>query len=112
MSIPSERTDLTRREVFSCFSRPFRFFPGFKSLEAPLVEDSVDAKKRKAIIQGRYCLAYQNGFCSVCREHCPEPGALRWVDNVPSIDLERCTGCALCHEVCPAPKNAVLLISE
>ena len=45
--------------------------------------------------------------CTVCRERCPVPGAIRWVNHAPRIDPRACTGCDVCHDVCPAPVNAV-----
>lgn len=62
-----------------------------------------------AVIQGRFCLAYQGSYCSVCYERCPVPGAIDFHDAMPRVVLEHCTGCAVCHDVCPAPRNAILL---
>lgn len=65
-----------------------------------------------ALILDRFCLAYQGSFCSVCAERCPEPGAILMRDGKPSIVADLCTGCHLCHEVCPAPKKAIFFVSR
>lgn len=65
-----------------------------------------------ALILDRFCLAYQGSFCSVCSERCPEPGAITTESGKPRIDPDICTGCKICHDVCPAPKNAVFLVDR
>ena len=67
---------------------------------------------RVAVIQGRFCLAYLEGYCSVCYERCPVPGAIELGEGLPRIIPETCTGCGICHEVCPAPKNAILIAAR
>ncbi len=62
-----------------------------------------------AIIQGRFCLAQRNTFCSICYERCPEPEAMIVDHGIPMVNAEACTGCGICHDVCPAPRNAVLM---
>ena len=62
------------------------------------------------MIQGRYCLAFQGNYCSVCYERCPVPQALQLdEESMPRVQLEICTGCGICRDVCPAPENAVLM---
>lgn len=56
------------------------------------------------------CIAWQGGFCSVCSEHCPEPGALTMEQGKPVIHEDVCTGCGVCHHVCPAPTNAIAMM--
>jgi len=63
-----------------------------------------------AVIAGRFCLAYQGSFCSVCHERCPETGAIVTERGLPRVIADLCTGCRVCHDVCPAPTNAVLLV--
>lgn len=77
------------------------------SLEA--VSEGADVPKR-AIIQGRHCLAYQRSFCSVCSERCPVDGAIKVESGIPQVIADACTGCGICHEVCPAPTNAILIL--
>jgi MauM/NapG family ferredoxin protein len=56
------------------------------------------------------CIAWQGGFCSVCSEHCPQPGALTMEGGRPVIHEDICTGCGVCHHVCPAPTNAIAIM--
>ncbi len=65
-----------------------------------------------AVIQGRHCLAYRGLMCSTCYERCPEPGAIAMERGIPRVNADLCTGCRVCHDVCPAPTNAVLLIKD
>jgi ferredoxin len=63
-----------------------------------------------ALILDRFCLAWQGSFCSVCSERCPVDGAITVQQGKPRVNPDLCTGCRICHEVCPAPKNAVFLV--
>lgn len=65
-----------------------------------------------ALILDRFCLAWQNSFCSVCIERCPVEGAIVSERGRPRIEPSLCTGCAVCRDVCPAPKKAVFLVSR
>jgi ferredoxin len=65
-----------------------------------------------ALILDRFCLAWQGSFCSVCVERCPVEGAIRTDKGKPRVEPDLCTGCRICHEVCPAPKNAVFLVTR
>ena len=56
------------------------------------------------------CLAYQGGTCSICVEQCPVPGAINMKRGRPEIDPTVCTGCGVCHHVCPAPENSVRIM--
>lgn len=60
-----------------------------------------------AVIRAWKCLAHTGGFCSVCVEHCPTPGAITVDHGKPRIELDRCTGCSACIDVCPAPDPAI-----
>ncbi|ADE53091.1 4Fe-4S binding protein [Coraliomargarita akajimensis] len=92
---------LSRRDFFS------RFIP--RSSETAVVTEEPVAGPQVAIIQGRHCLAYQNNFCSTCKERCPVPGAITSQHGIPRVVTELCTGCGVCHQLCPAPTNAILL---
>ena len=63
-----------------------------------------------AIVQGRFCLALRSLACSTCVERCPVEGAMRLERNIPVVNPDLCTGCGICKDVCPAPKNAILLV--
>jgi len=62
------------------------------------------------VIQGRYCLAYTDTYCSTCIETCPELGAIISEGGIPHVVPDHCTGCGLCHDLCPAPTNAILMV--
>ncbi|MGC3957809.1 MAG: 4Fe-4S binding protein [Verrucomicrobiota bacterium] len=107
---------LSRRDLFSLLGRPLRSVVdtskalagggvGKASSRAPAVE----AQAKVAIIQGRFCLAYTS-FCTVCSERCPVPSAMKVEKGIPMVIADVCTGCGICHDVCPAPTNAVLVI--
>lgn len=73
-----------------------------------------DAPTRIAVASIRQfdCLAYGGGFCSTCAERCPTPGAIAREDGKPRVVESECTGCGVCQHVCPAPRNAVLLVAR
>jgi Pyruvate/2-oxoacid:ferredoxin oxidoreductase delta subunit len=72
---------------------------------APLAEG-----KRVAKVQTFSCLNAMGSFCSTCIERCPEPGAIVAEGRRVVVVPDRCTGCGLCADVCPAPGNAILLV--
>lgn len=106
---------ISRRGLLSLLARPLRAGtatnptpPSPQSGVRP-PESSPTLPDRVAVIQGRYCLAYTS-FCTVCSERCPVPGAMKVERGIPMVVPEVCTGCGVCHDVCPAPKNAVLVL--
>lgn len=104
---------VSRRSLFSKFLKPLRAGSTKAVDEVARGEagapGAAEPTNRVAVIQGRYCLAYQGSFCSVCYERCPVPHALQLNEGMPRVVLEVCTGCGVCHDVCPAPENAVLM---
>jgi Na+-translocating ferredoxin:NAD+ oxidoreductase RNF subunit RnfB len=95
-------SSLNRRDLFALLGRPFQRNAEPSPTEA-LPTDAV------AVIQGRRCIALTS-FCAVCVERCPTPGAMKLTSGLPSVIPDVCTGCGICHEVCPAPTNAVLML--
>ena len=108
---------LSRRGLFSLFARPLRASgEAVKAVRGILDTSSaanpspaVPPQEMLAVIQGRHCIALTS-FCSVCIEHCPVPGALISEHLMPMVMPDTCTGCGICHQVCPAPENAVLML--
>lgn len=98
---------LSRRQWFATLLKPLQ-----SKDEKPdeLPTDNAPATPRTAVVKGRECLAYRHLSCTVCSEHCPEPGAIIVERGIPRINPAACTGCGICHDVCPAPTNAILLI--
>lgn len=66
----------------------------------------------KASIKTSDCLAYQGGFCTTCSERCPVEAAIVVTLGKPRIVADKCTGCGICHHVCPAPWNAIIVMPE
>lgn len=88
-----------------------RLRAGVRKVVSPSPERTTEAKASVVVIQGRHCLAYRGLMCSTCFERCPEPGAIVTERGIPRIVDDRCTACGICHDVCPAPTNAVLMIA-
>ncbi len=97
------KSALSRRGFFASLTRPFE--------SASKTPEKVADVAKVAVIQGRFCLAYTS-ICSVCSERCPEPGAIQVTRGIPMVVADACTGCGLCHEVCPAPRNAILVLKR
>ncbi len=105
------KRQFSRRDFFSNFLKHVR--GDVEKAPAPVSSNSDRSDElRVAVIQGRYCLAYQKSFCSVCSERCPEPGAIITERGIPRVDADACTGCGICLDVCPAPKNAILMLDS
>jgi Pyruvate/2-oxoacid:ferredoxin oxidoreductase delta subunit len=102
---------VSRREMF-------RVFFGRRHEEAPPPPPAdpgpppAPATGELALILDRFCLAHQGSFCTVCIERCPEPGAILTENGKPCVVADLCTGCRVCHDVCPAPKKAVFFVSR
>jgi ferredoxin-type protein NapG len=77
--------------------------PGVLSIHVPV-------KMARALITEPLCLAHMGTSCTVCFEQCPVEGAITMTAGKPRIDDDRCTGCGVCHYVCPAPENAVIVM--
>lgn len=99
---------LSRRDFFAAFRRPFERKAA--PVTAPTVKkEEVATVAKVAIIQGRFCIALTS-FCATCVERCPVSGAMKKERGMPMVVADVCTGCGICHDVCPAPRNAVLML--
>jgi len=106
---------LSRRDLFRSFfggGRVKQADPQPQLEATPAAPRAIDEAPPLALILDRFCLAWQGSFCSVCVERCPVPGAIATEMGKPRVVPDLCTGCKLCHEVCPAPKNAVFLVAR
>ncbi len=56
-----------------------------------------------------HCLPYQGPECGACAASCPVEGALQWQMERPSINMDVCTGCALCREACIVEPKAIVI---
>lgn len=121
---PTPPAPLTRRAWFEACLRPLHAAAAPAAGARPVVTAQVagpapaaaaPARRatpgtRVAVIAGRHCLAYQHSFCTTCSERCPVEGAIVIEGGFPRVLADRCTGCEICHQVCPAPENAILLV--
>ncbi len=102
---------ISRRGLFGALVRPFaRQLEGDKESAPNEIID--DGRPKVAVIQGRFCLAYQGGVCFTCSERCPEIGAITTKQGIPTVHADICTGCGICHDLCPAPTNAILVTAR
>ena len=62
-----------------------------------------------AVVQRHDCIA-DHSFCNVCVERCPVEGAILMDGLKPRVVQDVCTGCGVCHLVCPAPNNAIMML--
>lgn len=81
--------------------------PCVSACEPDALVDSASLSMGDAQIDKQLCLAHRGEFCTTCSERCPMPGAIKVRDGKPTIRTPACTGCGVCHHVCPAPINAV-----
>jgi ferredoxin len=103
--------NLSRRELFNrLFQVPQRAVQQTRAREFRASLQASANVPRFAIVQGRFCLAYQNSFCSTCVERCPIEGAITMENNLPRVNASLCDGCGQCQQVCPAPRNGILLL--
>jgi len=79
-------------------------------LDRPTKRAGPTDQPARAFIAKQHCLAWLNSPCTACAEHCPERGAITLDRGRPTVHAEACTGCRLCHEACPAPTNAVMML--
>ena len=104
---------ISRRGLFGALVRPFsRHLTDNESDPTAPDGEPHEPGPKTAIIQGRFCLAYQGGMCFTCSERCPEPGAITTKNGIPTIHADLCTGCGICHDLCPAPRNAILVVDK
>ena len=75
------------------------------ALQSPVALEP-DFKLSEVRIDSTRCLPYLGPECGACQGSCPV-SALIWQDNKPSIDPNRCVGCALCREACITDPKAV-----
>lgn len=103
---------LSRRDLFRSFFGRGREMKDETPRPLENAPAALDEIPPLALILDRFCLAWQGSFCSTCVERCPIPGAIATEKGKPRVVPDLCTGCKVCHDVCPAPKNAVFLVSR
>ena len=65
----------------------------------------------KAVVDTEICLPYKGPECGACAASCVVEGALVWEMERPSINLELCTGCAMCREHCITEPKAINIMN-
>ena len=75
-----------------------------------VLDPALPVKMGTARVLQPSCLAFMGESCTECYDKCPVEGAIELITGVPSIDAGICTGCGLCQQVCPAPRNAIAII--
>lgn len=101
---PTEPDNARAREEAAATARAPRPHPLLSRVAAP---DGASLAGVPVFIHALDCLASASLTCTTCLERCPVPGALVASDGAPRIDPAVCTRCGICHDVCPAPTNAV-----
>jgi len=111
----SGKKGLSRRDFFKRFlgegiiKREDDEFDPVTSDE-PIVDHK--AEDLVAVIQAKYCLAYEEIPCTDCHDHCPEPNVIVLEDGLPRINVDGCTGCRRCQDVCPSAAEAILMVKR
>jgi len=85
-------------------------FPCIAACEPNVLRLDAGVRMGMARIDILTCLAHTGSFCTVCSEQCPVDGAIEVHQGRPRIIEDCCTGCGVCHHVCPSQENAVLLM--
>jgi Na+-translocating ferredoxin:NAD+ oxidoreductase RNF subunit RnfB len=98
---------VSRRDLFANLLAPLS-----RATTTATVPAAVKPQAAVAVVQGRFCLAYQRSFCSTCAERCPIEGAITVANGIPRVNPAACTGCGICHDLCPAPTNAILMLPK
>jgi len=82
------------------------------------LENKKEARLGTAVVNKPICLAWGYGQeCLVCEEHCPVPDKAIKIEKiirdkkavlVPIVDKNKCIGCGICQNKCPArPDRAI-----
>jgi ferredoxin-type protein NapG len=85
-------------------------FPCIAACPTAALRADIPAGMGTARISPLDCLAHQNNPCSACVEQCLVPDAIIWENSRPTVRPDVCTGCGVCQHVCPAPRNAVIVL--
>jgi len=78
------------------------------------VESKEEVKMGIAIIDETLCLPYNGVLCRACYERCPiYREAITLTDNLyPVVHEDKCVGCGICVNVCPAETVAISMESR
>jgi len=64
-----------------------------------------------AVIDTKTCLAWQGTICRSCYDDCPILNEAITMDDKlqPVVHKNKCTGCGICENVCPADPAAIVV---
>jgi ferredoxin-type protein NapG len=77
------------------------------ALTLPDTEERIAPLLARMSINEDTCLPFLGPECGGCEGSCPVTGALTWSGARPSIEPQRCTGCALCRAACILDESAI-----
>ncbi len=67
-----------------------------------------DVMMGKALVDEAACLTHRGEPCTVCKDHCPQSGALSFDDaGKLRVTEDYCVGCGLCERYCPTEPQAI-----
>jgi len=69
-------------------------------------------KLARLTVDTENCLPYQGPECGACASVCIVEGALEWQMERPLINQEKCTGCAMCREVCITEPKSIFIMKS
>ena len=82
--------------------------PCITACEPGVLRPELPLQMADAAIDHLACLAWQGQPCRLCVDQCPVEGAMTMDEaDRPTIVSDVCTGCGVCLQVCPAPRNAI-----
>ena len=101
------RPGAARRPTIDSRAGECRFYAGCVEVcPKPVFDRSVIRAFQRRVVIGDACFTVSDTVCQTCGDYCPE-AAIRFPVRrggpaVPSLTLERCSGCDACIAVCPA----------
>ncbi|MCP4757858.1 MAG: 4Fe-4S dicluster domain-containing protein [Planctomycetes bacterium] len=82
--------------------------PCITACEPGVLRSELPLTMATARVDAIACLAWRGQPCRLCVDQCPVDGVISVdAEQRPIIDPGHCTGCGVCVQVCPAPRNAI-----
>lgn len=124
---PYDSIDMLHLNATSKFGTPViiaRDIPCYLCMDCPpvcptgaLQKDLTQKEKVKmgvAVINQDLCLPYLGIICRACFEQCPifREAITLEDERYPVVHEDKCTGCGICENVCPAEEVAITITSH